>query len=204
MSRRYVVPAVIVAITVAMLGATTPGADASSSTGQRVVLRLQRRAVQAPETPERAADGTNACTAPTPDPSGIVKTYAYYHCYTAQDIRAAYGVDAVDNMGAGQTIVLMDSYGSPTAAADLQAFHDAFFPELPDPNFDAVYPNGYQPFMNIGKRGIGLLVQDAHPLIAGRLPILADIPGQRRARRIADHIDEARAGRGKVGTREVP
>ena len=150
MSRRYVVPAVIVAITVAMLGATTPGADASSSTGQRVVLRLQRRAVQAPETPERAADGTNACTAPTPDPSGIVKTYAYYHCYTAQDIRAAYGVDAVDNMGAGQTIVLMDSYGSPTAAADLQVFHDAFFPELPDPNFDAVYPNGYQPFKNIG------------------------------------------------------
>jgi subtilase family serine protease len=145
--RRYVIATAVAAFTLATMAAAMPVASASN---QKVVLKLTRNAVQAPETPEHAASGTDACTAPSPDPSGIVKTYAYYHCYTAQDIRAAYGVDAVDNMGAGQTIVLMDSYGSPTAAEDLQSFHDTFFPNLPDPDFDAIYPNGYQPFKNIG------------------------------------------------------
>jgi subtilase family serine protease len=145
--RRYLIATAVAALTVATLAAAMPVASASN---QKVVLKLARNTIQAPESPEHAASGSDACTAPSPDPSGSVKTYAYYHCYTAQDIRAAYGVDAVDNMGAGQTIVLMDSYGSPTAAEDLQHFHDIFFPNLPDPNFDAVYPNGYQPFKNIG------------------------------------------------------
>ncbi len=75
-----------------------------------------------------------------------------YHCYTPNDIRTAYDVNAVPSItvggqqepdyGQGQTIVLVDSYGSPTAGADLQTFHDAFFPTLPDPNFTEVYPFG--------------------------------------------------------------
>lgn len=76
-----------------------------------------------------------------------------YHCYTPQDIRSAYGVDRVaslasgePNYGQGQTIVLVDSYGSPTAAADLQHFHNTFFPSLPDPNFQEVYPLGNPPY----------------------------------------------------------
>jgi subtilase family serine protease len=69
--------------------------------------------------------------------------YDFYHCYTPQDIRAAYGVDAVaPNYGQGQTIVLVDSYGSPTAANDLQVFHDTFFPSLASPSFEEVYPLG--------------------------------------------------------------
>lgn len=77
-----------------------------------------------------------------------------YHCYTPQDIRSAYGVDAVPdiggtpNYGQGQTIVLVDSYGSPTAAADLQHFHDTFFAGLPNPNFNEVYPQGNPQFHN--------------------------------------------------------
>jgi subtilase family serine protease len=145
--RRYLIATAVAAFTVATLAAAMPVASASD---QKVVLKLTRNTIQAPEAPAHAASGSDACTAPSPDPSGTVKTYAYYHCYTAQDIRAAYGVDSVENMGAGQTIVLMDSYGSPTAAEDLQHFHDTFFPNLPDPDFDAVYPNGYQPFKNIG------------------------------------------------------
>ena len=89
-----------------------------------------------------------ACTTPPP-----VHTYAYYHCYTPQQIRHAYGVDQVDAtglFGQGQTIVLVDSYGEPTGAADLQAFHDAFFPSLPSPNYTAVYPNGSPDFKNVG------------------------------------------------------
>ncbi|MEP6852973.1 MAG: S53 family peptidase [bacterium] len=75
----------------------------------------------------------------------------YIHCYTPAQIRAAYGVDAVGERGDGQTIVLMDSYGTPTGAHDLQVFHDRFFPNEPDPNFSEVYPFGRPNF----KHGTG-------------------------------------------------
>lgn len=94
-----------------------------------------------------------ACTTPAP-----VHVYTYYHCYTPQQIRAAYGVDQLGNpatgtglLGQNQTIVLVDSYGEPTGANDLKAFHDAFYPTLPLPNFTAVYPNGAPDFKNVGK-----------------------------------------------------
>jgi subtilase family serine protease len=84
-----------------------------------------------------------ACT--LPDGSGSRD----YHCYTPQDIRAAYGVDRLaPNYGQGQTIVLVDSYGSPTAAADLQHFHDTFFSSLPNPSFEQVFPQGNPQYKN--------------------------------------------------------
>src|SRR6266436_1530178 len=86
-------------------------------------------AIEAPDATRAARDAASpTCT--TPDP---VHTYDFYHCYTPQQIRAAYGVDSLGDpargtglLGQGQTIVLVDSYGEPTGAADLQAFHDAF------------------------------------------------------------------------------
>lgn len=84
-----------------------------------------------------------ACT--LPDGSGSQD----YHCYAPQDIRAAYGVDQLaPNYGQGQTIVLVDSYGSPTAAADLQHFHDTFFSSLPNPSFEQVFPQGNPQYKN--------------------------------------------------------
>jgi len=109
-------------------------------------------AFQAPDRSVARADTAPACTSPAP-----VHVYQYYHCYTPQQIRAAYGVDAVGDpstgtglLGQGQTIVLVDSYGEPTGAADLQAFHDAFYPNLPNPNFTALYPNGAPDYKNVG------------------------------------------------------
>jgi subtilase family serine protease len=87
----------------------------------------------------------------------------FYHCYTPQEIRSAYGVDTVaplssgaPNYGQGQTIVLVDSYGSPTAAADLQHFHDTFFPSLPNPNFQQVFPQGNPQYNNTCTNSKGL------------------------------------------------
>jgi subtilase family serine protease len=106
-------------------------------------------AIQAPDTPAQADDtATPACTSPPP-----VHVYQWYHCYTASDITAAYGVDAVHAqgvLGRGQTIVLVDSYGSPTAASDLQYFHDTFYPSLPNPSFEQVFPNGQPDYKNVG------------------------------------------------------
>ncbi len=101
-------------------------------------------AFEAPGGPQTVQAGsTFSCEAPT----------ATIHCYTPADIRSDYGVDGVPQQGAGQTIVLVDSYGSPTAAADLQAFHDEFFPTLPNPDFVQVFPNGKTDFNNSNGNG---------------------------------------------------
>jgi subtilase family serine protease len=85
---------------------------------------------------------------------------AVIHCATPADIRSAYGVDALGDpstgtglLGRGQTIVLVDSYGSPTATKDLQTFHDTFFPSLPNPSFTQVFPNGKTDFNNSNGKG---------------------------------------------------
>lgn len=102
-------------------------------------------AIAAPHITPTEATGPAACTAP----DGT--QFAFFHCYTPAQIATAYGLDAVHSsglMGEGQTIVLVDAYGSPTAPADLKHFHDTFFPKLPDPNFDQVFPFGAPNFDN--------------------------------------------------------
>lgn len=91
--------------------------------------------VRAPGGPVQQQDNTFGCTAPA----------ATIHCYTPDMIRSAYGVDQLPEKGDGQTIVLVDSYGSPTAAQDLQTFHDTFFADEPNPSFEEVYqgPQGF-------------------------------------------------------------
>ena len=69
------------------------------------------------------------------------------HFYFPSDITAAYGVDTVHGAGttgAGQTIVIVDSYGSPTALRDLQRFSSDF--GLPAPNLKIYYPCGTPTF----------------------------------------------------------
>jgi subtilase family serine protease len=108
-------------------------------------------------TPHRTS--STACV--LPDGTDV----SWYHCYTPQQIRAAYQVNSVPpisasgatvpNYGQGQTIVLVDSYGSPTAAADLRHFHDTFFANLPAPRFQQVFPLGNPQYHN-ACRGKGL------------------------------------------------
>lgn len=71
------------------------------------------------------------------------------HYYTPQDVYAAYGVDTVQTSGltgAGQTIILVDAYGSPTVRSDLHAFDQAF--GLPDANLTIYHPCGTPTFSN--------------------------------------------------------
>ncbi len=69
-------------------------------------------------------------------------------CYSPQDMQTAYGVDHLLNAGdngKGQTIVIVDSYGSPTIAADLAAFDQGF--GLPNPpSFTILSPLGIVPY----------------------------------------------------------
>jgi len=71
------------------------------------------------------------------------------HFYEPSDITAAYGVDAVHGAGttgAGQTIVIVNSYGSPAALQDLQQFSADF--GLPAPNLQIYHPCGEPTFNN--------------------------------------------------------
>jgi len=69
------------------------------------------------------------------------------HFYVPSDVTAAYGVNAVHaagTTGAGQTIVIVDSYGSPTALQDLQQFSSDF--GLPAQNLQIHHPCGTPTF----------------------------------------------------------
>lgn len=118
-----------------LIASTLPAGMGVAAAGTMIVPM----AVEAPESPVPAG-GTAACTSPAPQ-----HQYAFYHCYTPADIAGAYGVDKLHNnglMGQNQTIVLVDSYGDPTAANDIKVFHDAFYKNLPDPNFTQWTPLG--------------------------------------------------------------
>ncbi|HXL17653.1 MAG TPA: hypothetical protein VN961_09055, partial [Streptosporangiaceae bacterium] len=130
-------------------GAPAPAASAAAAGGlfpQAINVR------QIPGVITATPDASTACV--LPDGTAV----SWFHCYTPQRIRAAYGVDSVaaisvggstvPNYGQGQTIVLVDAYGSPTATADLRHFHDTFFPALPAPDFQQLFPQGNPQFSN--------------------------------------------------------
>lgn len=82
--------------------------------------------------------GPYACISPPP-----VHNTVGFHCYTPADITTAYGVDILHTAGitgAGETIVIVDAYGSPTALTDLQFFSSTF--GLSTPHLTIVYPDG--------------------------------------------------------------
>jgi len=69
-------------------------------------------------------------------------------CYGPQAVRTAYGLNSLIEQGftgKGQTIVILNAFGSPTALADLQAFDAAF--GIPDPpSFNVVTMPGTPAF----------------------------------------------------------
>jgi subtilase family serine protease len=69
-------------------------------------------------------------------------------CYSPQEIRHAYGVDQLLNRGdagRGETIVIVDSFGSPTIASDLATF-DADYRLPAPPSLRVLAPLGTVPF----------------------------------------------------------
>jgi subtilase family serine protease len=67
-------------------------------------------------------------------------------CYQAAQIQNAYNITPLLNRGvngAGRTIVIVDAFGSPTIASDLQTF-DAVM-GLPNPSFTQITPAGSPP-----------------------------------------------------------
>jgi subtilase family serine protease len=125
------------------------GVAASAPAAAPAVLQFVPLVAVAPDDPAGTAAGTPACTSPAP-----IKTYTFYHCYTPADIYSAYGVDAVHQAGwtgKGQTIVIVDSYGSPTAQQDLDFFSTTF--GLPKTEIQVFFPNGSPAYSTTAVRG---------------------------------------------------
>jgi subtilase family serine protease len=105
-------------------------------------------------------------------------------CYSPQQIRTAYGLNSLINggwAGFGQTIVIIDSYGSPTLEADLKQF-DADF-GLPDPpSLTVLSPLGTVPFDPTNPAMIGwafettLDVEWAHAMAPGAKIVVLTSP----------------------------
>jgi subtilase family serine protease len=119
-------------------------AHASSSLPASPLQFAPAQIIDAPADASQSTGGSYACTTPAPE-----YHYTYYHCYTPAQIMAAYGVDklhAAGWTGKGETIVIVDSYGSPTAQSDLDYFSDTF--NLPRTTIEIVHPTGTPPFNN--------------------------------------------------------
>ena len=122
----------LVASSVVFAVATAVGVSAASADYAYTVRPVQRFAF--------AARSRDAIVIPTP--SQCVATYGAT-CYTPALIRSAYDVPS-SLSGAGETIVVVDAYGSPTIRNDLSMFDQEF--DLPDPTLNIVYPGGAPPF----------------------------------------------------------
>ncbi|MBV8943869.1 MAG: S53 family peptidase [Solirubrobacterales bacterium] len=113
------------------------------SLGQKRLLEVDGVAAQGATPPTDAQ-----CRASTTRP---------HPCYSPQEIRHAYGVDQLINrgeQGKGQTIVIIDSFGSPTITSDLKTFDAGY--GLPDPpSFKVLAPLGSVPFDPNGPDEIG-------------------------------------------------
>ncbi|WP_158862144.1 S53 family peptidase [Leifsonia sp. AG29] len=73
----------------------------------------------------------------------LAQTGGAVACQTPQSIRAAYDIPSTINgapAGTGQTIVIVDAFGSPTVASDLATFSQSF--GLPAPHLTVYYPGG--------------------------------------------------------------
>jgi len=105
-------------------------------------------------------------------------------CYSPQQIRKAYGLTpilAAGNTGVGQTIIIVDSYGSPTIAQDLKSFDAGY--GLPDPpSFTVLSPLGTVPFNPNDSTIVGwaaettLDVEWAHAMAPGASIVLMTSP----------------------------
>ena len=84
---------------------------------------------------------------PTPPTTAYCQTNFGINCYDAAQIRHAYGVDQLNARGLtgrGKTIVIVDSFGSPTIQSDLQTFDTSFGLPAP-PSLKIIAPVGAIP-----------------------------------------------------------
>jgi subtilase family serine protease len=120
----------------------------------------------------------------TPSQANCVK-YGYYHCLTPGQVEDAYNLPPLYSRGVtgkGETIVIVDSFGSPTISRDLAVFDKQFNLPAP-PSLKVITPSGKIPKWNSGDSdmtGWGgettLDVEYAHTIAPGASILLVETP----------------------------
>ena len=141
------------------LGVPASSAAQSTSTVTYNVSPIAKLAV--------SSQGTTGSSWPY-TPSQCVADFGL-SCYTPSELRTGYNIPASAN-GAGQTIVIVDAYGSPTIRQDLAVYDSEFGVPAP-PAFNIYYPSGspvYNPLQNHNETSwaeeTSLDVEQAHGL----------------------------------------
>lgn len=128
-------------------------------------------------------DHVDARTLTSPLPTSQCLTQLGIHCYSPVQYHTAYGLDSLYRFhinGAGRTIVLVDSFGSPTIQHDLQVF-DAQW-GLPDTTVQIVQAGTIPPFDPSNPDMTGwaaestLDVEYAHAIAPGAHIVLVETP----------------------------
>ncbi len=156
----------------AISAASAPHAVTKASASPRIVVTPD--AIRLPGEPGRVPRTTLQCE----ETEGIA-------CYEPDQIRAAYQLPALyarGVTGAGQTIVIVDSFGSPTIRSDLAAFDNRFNYPAP-PRFSIITPAGQVPAFDPNNGNMvswaeetTLDVEYAHALAPGASILLAETP----------------------------
>jgi subtilase family serine protease len=106
-------------------------------------------------------------------------------CYRPAQIRTAYNMGplySAGDTGTGETIALIDSYGSPTIASDLATFDSTFHIQAP-PSFTIIQPAGTVPPFNANNATMvgwaeetSLDVEYSHAMAPGANILLVETP----------------------------
>ncbi len=120
---------------------------------------------------------------PAPEPTSQCLTLLRIRCYTPVQYRQAYdlnGLYAARVTGRGRTIVIVDSFGSPTIRTDIHVFDQHF--GFPDPELRIVAAGRIPPFNPANSVQVGwadettLDVEYAHSIAPGARIVLVETP----------------------------
>jgi len=163
-------------------------AQTSSAVAAPIASPADRAAVQARPAPATApipasAGFIDAAVLTSPIPTSQCVTQFGIHCYSPLQYRTAYDLDPVYQhhiTGAGRTIVIVDSFGSPAIQNDLHVF-DAQW-GLPDTTVQVVKAGNVPPFDPTDSTMTGwagestLDVEYAHAMAPGAKIVLLETP----------------------------
>ena len=157
--------------TVSLAAAAPPSAARAASAGQ---VTVRPGAIRLPGAPTRGPATTAGCE----KAEGIA-------CFNPDQLRVAYQLPALYAKGVtgkGVTIMIVDSFGSPTIKADLAAFDRQFGYPAP-PKFTVIAPVGKIPAFNPDNSDMAgwagettLDVEYAHALAPGANILLVETP----------------------------
>ncbi|HYJ75020.1 MAG TPA: S53 family peptidase [Kineosporiaceae bacterium] len=185
-ARRLTVLAVALAALAGCTAARTPAAPSSSTGGASAVSASPSAAPSGgtPARPFEAAAPSLPAGVPAPPTTQECLDRGSIRCYSPAQLARAYDLEPLWKQGwtgAGRTIAIVDSFGSPTIREDLHAFDAAF--GYPDPKLTIVQPAGKPPaFDRTNSEQLGwagettLDVEWAHAVAPGADILLVETP----------------------------